>query len=179
MPLRTTTLYTILNFTASHVTRLSSFTILGEGVIIRLHHHKPTLSLQWRHDERHGIANHQPHNCLLNRLLRHRSEKTSKLRVSGLCEGNSPVTGEFPAQKANHAEIFSIQWRHHVTLAATDREPSLHWRIFSINLDHLFNLLFSWRQRVLNYLISLVVVDVDFKINNTLIKKKNFHKSCR
>ena len=26
-----------------------------------------------------------------------RSKKTSKLRVTGLCEGNSPVTGEFPA----------------------------------------------------------------------------------
>ena len=36
--------------------------------------------------------------CLLNRLLRRRSKKASKLRVAGLCEGNSPVTGEFPAQ---------------------------------------------------------------------------------
>ena len=26
-----------------------------------------------------------------------RSKKTSKIRVTGLCEGNSPVTGEFPA----------------------------------------------------------------------------------
>ena len=25
------------------------------------------------------------------------SKKTSKLRVTGLCEGNSPMTGEFPA----------------------------------------------------------------------------------
>ena len=30
---------------------------------------------------------------LLNRLFRRRSKKTSKLRVTGLCEGNSPVTG--------------------------------------------------------------------------------------
>ena len=28
-------------------------------------------------------------------------QKTSKLRVTGLCVGNSPVTGEFPAQMAN------------------------------------------------------------------------------
>ena len=28
-----------------------------------------------------------------------RSKKISKLRVTGLCVGNSPVTGEFPAQK--------------------------------------------------------------------------------
>ena len=45
--------------------------------------------------------------------LRHRSQKTSKLRVTGLCEGNSPVTAEFPAQKASNAENVSIWWRHH------------------------------------------------------------------
>ena len=39
---------------------------------------------------------------------RHRSKKTSKLRVTDLCVGNSPVTGEFPAQKASNAENVSI-----------------------------------------------------------------------
>ena len=34
-------------------------------------------------------------------------------RVTGLCEGNLPVTGEFPAQKASNAENVSIWWRHH------------------------------------------------------------------
>ena len=42
--------------------------------------------------------------CLLNRLFRWRSKKTSKLRFTGLCAGNSPVTGEFPAQRASNAE---------------------------------------------------------------------------
>ena len=37
------------------------------------------------------------------------------LRVAGLCEGNSPVTGDFPAQRASNAIIFSIWWRHHDT----------------------------------------------------------------
>ena len=40
-------------------------------------------------------------------------EKTSKLRVTGLCVGNTPMTGEFPAQKASNAENVSIWWRHH------------------------------------------------------------------
>ena len=44
---------------------------------------------------------------------RRRSKKTSKLRVTGLCEGNSPVTGEFPAQRASNAENVSVWWRHH------------------------------------------------------------------
>ena len=38
----------------------------------------------------HILTNHHPHGCLLNRLLRRRSKKTSKLCVTGLCEGNSP-----------------------------------------------------------------------------------------
>ena len=27
-------------------------------------------SLQWRHNERDGVSNHQPHDCLLNRLFK-------------------------------------------------------------------------------------------------------------
>ena len=46
-------------------------------------------SLQWRHYGHYGVLNHQPHDCLLNRLFRRRSKKASKLRVTGLCEGNS------------------------------------------------------------------------------------------
>ena len=49
-----------------------------------------------RHNEHDGVSSHQPHDCLLNRLFRHKWKKTLKLRVTGLCEGNSPVTGEFP-----------------------------------------------------------------------------------
>ena len=39
-------------------------------------------------------------------------KKTSTLRATGLCAGNSPVTGEFPEQKASNAENVSIWWRH-------------------------------------------------------------------
>ena len=73
----------------------------------------PMKSLRWRHNESDGGSNHQPHDCLLNRLFRRRSKETSKLRVTGLCVGNSPVTGEFPAQRASNAENVSIWWRHH------------------------------------------------------------------
>ena len=52
--------------------------------------------LQWRHNERHGFSNHHQHDCLLNRWFIRRPKKTPKLRVTGLCEGNSrhksPVT---------------------------------------------------------------------------------------
>ena len=47
-------------------------------------------ALHWRHNDHDGVSNHQPYGCLLNRLFRLRSKKTSKLRVTGLCVGNSP-----------------------------------------------------------------------------------------
>ena len=71
------------------------------------------LALQWRHNEYDGVSNHQSHDCLLNGLFRRRSKRTPKLRVTGLCAGNSPVTGEFPAQKASNEENVPIWWRHH------------------------------------------------------------------
>ena len=72
-----------------------------------------TLTLHWRHNERGGVSDHQSRDCLLNRLFKRRSKKTSKLRVTGLCAGNSPMTDEFPAQRASNAENVSIWWRHH------------------------------------------------------------------
>ena len=49
-----------------------------------------------------------------NVYSRCRSTKTSKLRVTGLCAGNSPVTSEFPAQRASDVENVSIWWRNHI-----------------------------------------------------------------
>ena len=60
------------------------------------------IPLQWRHNERDGVSNHQPRECLLNRLSKAQIKETSKLRVTGLCEENSPVTDEFPAQRASN-----------------------------------------------------------------------------
>ena len=65
--------------------------------------------LRWRHNGRDGVSNHQPNHCLLHRLFRNRSKKTSKLRVTGLCAGNSPVTCEFPAQMASNIEIVPFE----------------------------------------------------------------------
>ena len=69
------------------------------------------LSSKWRHNERYGVSNLH---CLLNRLFRRRSKKASKLLVTGLCEGNPPVTGGSPSQRASNAENISIWWHNHV-----------------------------------------------------------------
>ena len=47
--------------------------------------------LQWRHNDHNGISNHQPHDCLLNRLFRLRWKKTSKLHW--------PLWGEFTGDR--------------------------------------------------------------------------------
>ena len=53
----------------------------------KLHYFK---TLQWRHNEHDGVLSRQSYYCLLNRLFRRRSKKTSKFRVTGLCKGNYP-----------------------------------------------------------------------------------------
>ena len=82
-------------------------------VAVDLRSHGKLITLRWRHNELDGISDHQPHDCLPNRLFGRRSKRTSKLRVTGLCAGNSPGTGEFSAQMASNAENVSIWWRHH------------------------------------------------------------------
>ena len=70
------------------------------------------ITLQWRHNERDGVSNHQRLVCLLNCLFRRRAKKILKLRVAGLFEGNPAVTGGFPSQRTSNAENVFIWWRH-------------------------------------------------------------------
>ena len=71
-------------------------------------HHNQVFRMDFDYEDgqngRDGVSDHQPLNCLLSCLFRRRSKTTSKLRDTCLCEGNSPVTGEFPSQRASNAE---------------------------------------------------------------------------
>ena len=71
-------------------------------------------ALQCRHNGRDGVSNHQPHDCLFNHILKVLIKENIKAPRPWLCAENSPVTGEFPAQRASNAENVSIWWRHHV-----------------------------------------------------------------
>ena len=62
--------------------------------------------LRWRHNGRDVVPNHQPHGCLLNRSFRRRSKKTSKLRVTGLCVGNSPGPVNSPHKRPVTRKMF-------------------------------------------------------------------------
>ena len=104
--------------------------IFGVAILVTLH------SFRWRNNGRDGVSNHQPHYCLLNRLFRRRSKKTSKLRVTGLLREihrwpvNSPhkwpVTRKtFPfddvimlyvATSATHWRLGARQWNLRMTI---------------------------------------------------------------
>ena len=90
--------------------------------------YKIQITLLWRHNDQGGVSDHQLQDCLLSRLFRRRSKKTSKIRVTGLCVGNSPETGEFRAQMVSNAEYASIWWRHHVV--------GIRWSVFQITIFH-------------------------------------------
>ena len=70
-----------------------------------------SFALHWCRNERRCVSNHQPHDYVLNCLFRRRSKITSKVRATGLCAGDSSVTGEFSVQRASNAENDSIWWR--------------------------------------------------------------------
>ena len=117
------------------------------------------MALRWRHNDHAGVSNHQPHGCLLNRLFRRNSKKTSKLRVTGLCAGNSPGTGEFPAQMASYAENVSIWWRHH-----GPSDKPLSKPIMVRLLTHLCVTQPQWVNKKISYLRIRLAIRVDEKI---------------
>ena len=73
------------------------------------------VTLQWYRNERDGVSNHWSLYCLFNRLFRAQMKENIKAPRHWLCPGNSPVTGEFPAQRTSNAENVSIG-RHHELL---------------------------------------------------------------
>ena len=100
-------------------------TPLGKSAVI-------SISL-WRHNESDSVLNHQPDDCLPKRVFTSRSMDTSKPLVTGLCEGNSLVTDEFPAQMASKAENVSTWWRHHVWFHFPEVDKEHGWCITSMH----------------------------------------------
>ena len=109
--------WVILASPSSLNSSLNHHNLMMKWYWFQCHHPTPTpnthRALQWRHNGCSCVSNHQPHDCLLNRVLRCWSKKISKLRVSGLCVGNSLGTGEYHAQMTSNTENVSIWWCHH------------------------------------------------------------------
>ena len=92
---------------SSHLDRMLPYSQLGAS-----------FALQWHHIERNGASNHRHLYCLLNSWSRRRSKKTLKIRVAGLCAGNSPVTVKISAQRTITRKMFPfddvimVRWRN-------------------------------------------------------------------
>ena len=82
-------------------------------------------TLQWRHNERDAVSNLRCLDWLLNRLFRHRSKKTSKLRVTGLWEGNPSVTGGFPHKGPVRQKCFRSVTSMMICVASSDDKDDL------------------------------------------------------
>ena len=86
-------------------------------------------------------------------------QRTSNLRVTGLCEMNRPVTGEFPSQRANNAKNvsssciylivvsdISVLWTHYVKTDVLHVQHFAEW----VFMKYVFNIcLRRWGQFVL------------------------------
>ena len=67
-------------------------------------------TLQWRHNGRYGVSNHQPHDCLLNRLSFIQAQIKENIKAPrhrSLC-GN--VTSEFSTQWPVTRKMFSSDY---------------------------------------------------------------------
>ena len=110
---------------------------------------------QWRHNEHVGFSNHWRLHCLLNHLFGCRSMKTSKLLLTGLHEGNSPVTSEFPAKRASNVENVSIWWWHHgKILPLSSAFPGCH----QYNISIMLHILHFWHNRVQSHVMNLSTI---------------------
>ena len=105
-------------------------------------------TLRWRHNGHDSDSNHQPHGCLLNRLLRRRSRKTSKLRITGLCVRNSPWPVNSPHKWPVTRKMFPF-----------DEVIMTRWETFKFwDLVHLISEIW-WQVRKLDYRHYLKILE--------------------
>ena len=122
-----------------HASHMREPSINAMVMIIRSRYSQRTL--HWRNNDHDGISNHRRLGYLRDCFFRHRSKKTSKLRDTRLCVGNSPVSGEFHTQRASIAENVFIWWRHHfpVTSLSILQLPVDTW--WSVNVFRITSIL--------------------------------------
>ena len=87
-----------------------------------------------------------------------RSKKTSKLRVTSLCVGNSLVTDEFPAQWASNAENVSIWWRHRESYKLSNRQSYE-------NGDTIYQNITTWKYTTVTWIKCIGVAKEQFYLS--------------
>ena len=96
--------------------------------------------LHWRHNGRDSVSNHQPHDCLLNRLFRRRSKHQSSASLAFVRGIHRWPVNSF-AQMASKAENVFILWRHHALQQL--------WKTFlQVILHHVKQWVWWWKSRI-------------------------------
>ena len=99
-------------------------------------------TLQWRHNERDSVSNHQPHQCLLivYSSADHRKHQSS----ASLAFVRGPVNS--PHKFASNAENVSIWWRHHETVVGRQQaqRPVFVYIWMDINVFDAFAIITIW-----------------------------------
>ena len=117
------------------------------GAIVRCEAPVKQLSLQWRHNERDGVSNHQPHDCLHNRLFSRRSKKTSRSNVTVVKRKMSPFDDVIMYEKHNASDKSS----RNVNPAATKQNATqmcayfLAYNCITVLLDLAADSAYLWR----------------------------------
>ena len=83
-----------------------------------------------------------------------------------LCAGNSPVTGEFPAQMASNAENDSVWWRHHGAKLANIAK-AVCWGPFQNSLLTLLFRSFYIFSSIWNLHLSIYGQDISHRISKS------------
>ena len=113
--------------------------------------------LVWRHNGRDSVSNHQPHDCFLNRLFRHRSKKASLAFMQGIHRGLVNSRHKWPITR----KMFPFDDVIMTIGADNDTKPlpapALNWKltnIFQWNLNRKYNNYLSgiciWKHRPQN-----------------------------
>ena len=116
--------------------------------------------LQWRHNEHDGVSNHQPCDCLLNRLFRRRWQKTSKLRVTGLCD-KGPVT-----RKMFPIDDVIVEPKSPLYMSA-DIMASSWWKWINQNYQN-----YRWDDEITPVIILMVYCQIEWWYDDYAVRAK-------
>ena len=122
-------------FKASSDDKVSQSTIISSSYYWKQELFRAQLSncsLQWCHKKRDGVSNHQPHDCLLNRLFKaqnQRKPQTSATRafVRGINQWpvNSPHKGPITRKMFPFDDVIMLR------ITRQYHSPLLHYEIFT------------------------------------------------
>ena len=133
------------------------------------------VELKWRHNDRDGVSNHQPHDCLLNGLFRRKSTKTSELRITGFVKGihrwpvNSPQQEPVTRKKFSFDDVIMISAdKKMIGAFVIDYIHHESWVEINFHFVATWHCMFNWSRKLIT-LCSTLCQLIAYMINYTQI----------